>query len=49
MEIPRDCYESLVVPVYKDVDRSSCDNRRGINSAKVASKLLSDTFPPPII
>ena len=40
-EVPRDWCESVIVPIYKKGDRSSCENHRGISLVTIASKLLT--------
>ncbi|MBM6549358.1 reverse transcriptase family protein, partial [Streptococcus dysgalactiae subsp. equisimilis] len=40
-EIPKDWCESVIIPIYKKGDRSSCENHRGISLVSIASKLLA--------
>lgn len=39
-EIPRECCELAIVPVYMKDDRSSCGNHRQIILVKISSKML---------
>ncbi|TNN10329.1 polyprotein, partial [Schistosoma japonicum] len=39
--IPSDWSESLIVPIYKKGQKSSCDNHRGISLTNIVSKLLA--------
>jgi hypothetical protein len=40
-QVPHEWCESVIVPIYKKGDRSSCENHRGISLVNVASKLLA--------
>ncbi|CAH8290911.1 unnamed protein product, partial [Schistosoma intercalatum] len=39
--IPSDWSQSLIVPVYKKGQKSSCDNHRGISLTNIVSKILA--------
>ncbi|THD24217.1 Acyl-CoA:glycerol-3-phosphate acyltransferase [Fasciola hepatica] len=39
--IPREWCKSVIVPIHKKGDRSSCENHRGISLVSIASKLLT--------
>ncbi|CAH8669284.1 unnamed protein product [Schistosoma haematobium] len=39
--ISSDCSQSLIVPVYKKGQKSSCDNHRGISLTNIVSKILA--------
>ncbi|CAH8292672.1 unnamed protein product [Schistosoma turkestanicum] len=39
--IPSDWSQSLIVPIYKKGQKSSCDNHRGISLTNIVSKLLA--------
>lgn len=39
--VPQDWCKSVVVPIFKKGDRTSCENHRGISLVSVASKLLT--------
>ena len=39
--VPLEWRESVIIPIYKKGDRSSCENHRGISLVNVASKLLT--------
>ncbi|VDO64473.1 unnamed protein product [Schistosoma margrebowiei] len=39
--IPSDWSQSLIVPVFKKGQKSSCDNHRGISLTNIVSKILA--------
>nr|CAH8868304.1 unnamed protein product [Trichobilharzia regenti] len=39
-EVPSGWCKSLIIPIYKKEDKSSCDNHRGISLTNIVSKVL---------
>ncbi|CAH8871683.1 unnamed protein product [Trichobilharzia szidati] len=39
-EVPSGSCKSLIIPIYKKGDKSSCDNHRGISLTNIVSKIL---------
>jgi hypothetical protein len=43
-ELPHQWKESVVVPIYKNGDKTECSNYRGISLLPISYKILSDIF-----
>jgi hypothetical protein len=44
-ELPQQCKESVIVPIYKKGDKNDCNNYRGISLLSTAYKILSNILP----